>query len=140
MQTKQGKPTRPPIILIDSEADVLTDLALSMQARAPEVSEMLLQEVARAKTCGRDKVPTDVVTMMSHVEFVDEGTQAQHQVQLVFPRDADADAHRISILTPIGAGLIGMRVGQTISWPNRSGEYRRLRIVGVTQPDPDPAP
>jgi len=31
---------RPPIILIDSEAEVLTELALAMEERAPDVSEV----------------------------------------------------------------------------------------------------
>lgn len=134
MQIKQTRPKRPPITIVDSEADVLTDLALATQSRAPEVSEMLLEELARAKSCRLSKAPPDVVRMMSHVEFVDEGSGALHSVQLVFPKDADAEAYRVSILTPIGAGLIGMRVGHTISWPNRAGEYRRLRILRVTQP------
>ena len=72
---------------------------------------------------------------MSNVTFEDEGSGALHAVQLVYPKDADTEEHRVSILTPIGAGLIGMRVGQTISWPNRAGEYRRLRILKVTQPE-----
>lgn len=133
MQIKQKRPKRPPIIIVDSEADVLTDLALATQSRTPDVSEMLLEELARAKSCELAKVPTDVVRMLSHVDFVDEGSGALHNIQLVFPKDADSEAHRVSILTPIGAGLIGMRVGHTISWPNRAGEYRRLRILRVTQ-------
>ena len=134
MQTKQPTAKRPPITIIDSEADVLSELALQVQGRAPEVSELLLQELERAKPCRRDKMPRDVVTMMSQVDFIDEATGVHHQIQLVFPRYADAEAHRISILTPIGAGLIGMRAGQAISWPNRTGEFRRLTIVRVMQP------
>jgi len=126
---------RPPIILIDTEAEVLTDLALAIEERAPDVSEMLMAEIARAKSSPRGRVPADVVTMMSFVGVVDESTGAQRHIQLVYPRDADAEANRISILTPIGAGLIGMRVGQTISWPNRAGAHRSLRIVEVVQPE-----
>lgn len=137
MQIKHTRPKRPPIIIVDSEADVLTDLALATQSRAPEVSEMLLEELARSKSCRLDKIPTDVVRMMSHVDFEDEGSGALHSIQLVFPKDADSEAHRVSILTPIGAGLIGMRVGHTITWPNRAGEYRPLRILRVTQPTGD---
>ena len=135
MQMKHRQAKRPPITIIDSEADVLSDLALKTQARAPEVSNLLLQELERAKPCSREKMPPGVVTMMSQVEFIDEGTGAHHQIQLVFPRDADAETRRISILTPIGAGLIGLRTGQVISWPNRTGEFRRLKVVRVTRPE-----
>jgi regulator of nucleoside diphosphate kinase len=55
-------------------------------------------------------------------------------VQLVYPAEADIEAGRISILTPIGAGLIGLREGQSILWPDREGRERRLTVVRVTQP------
>ena len=72
--------------------------------------------------------------MMSHVVFLDEGTGEKHEVQLVYPKDAGSELHRISVLTPIGAALIGMPRGASIDWPNRAGEYRRLRILDVRQP------
>jgi regulator of nucleoside diphosphate kinase len=71
--------------------------------------------------------------MMSRVRFVDEATGASHEVQLVYPGDADTGMNRISILTPVGAGLIGLRKGQSIDWPNRSGQLRRLQIVDVVR-------
>ena len=53
---------------------------------------------------------------------------------VVWPRDADMDQNRLSVMTLVGAGLIGMRKGASINWPDRSGEERRLRIVEVIQP------
>ena len=35
--------------------------------------------------------------------------------------------------TPVGAGLIGLRVGQSISWPDRGGHERLLTIENVTR-------
>jgi regulator of nucleoside diphosphate kinase len=52
-------------------------------------------------------------------------------VKLVYPQDADIEAGRISILTPIGAGLIGLAQGDSIVWPDRDGQERILRIVRV---------
>src|SRR3546814_11231183 len=95
--------------MIDTEADTLTDLALARQDQSPAVADLLLQEIDRAKIHTADKVPGDVVTMHSRVEFVDEGNGQSRTVELVYPVDADIDAGRISIMTPIGAGLIGMR-------------------------------
>jgi regulator of nucleoside diphosphate kinase len=57
-------------------------------------------------------------------------------VQLVYPGDADMARQRVSILTPVGAALIGMRTGSAIDWPNRQGERRLLEIVAVEQPPP----
>jgi regulator of nucleoside diphosphate kinase len=124
---------RPPIQMIDTEADTLTNLAISVEERLPQVSELLLDEIARATVHSAARIPADVVTMHATVEFTDEASGAARTVQLVFPKNADISAGRISILTPVGAGLIGLREGQSILWPDRDGHQRKLTIVKVTQ-------
>ncbi len=131
--TKHNAAKRPPIHMIDSEADTLTDLALARQEQAPQVSGLLLEEIGRAKIHTAAKVPSDVVTMGSTVAFVDDTNGAARTVQLVYPADADISAGRVSIMTPVGAGLIGMREGQSILWPDRDGHQRMLSIVTVVQ-------
>ena len=63
------------------------------------------------------------------------GTAFDHlgALKLVYPHDADIEAGRISIMSLVGAGLIGLRAGQSISWPDRSGHERSLRIIEVMQ-------
>lgn len=124
---------RPAVHLIDTEADTLTNLAISVEERLPQVSELLLDEIARATVHKAARIPSDVVTMHATVEFIDEASGAARTVQLVYPKNADISAGRISILTPIGAGLIGLREGQSIQWPDRDGHQRKLTIVKVTQ-------
>ena len=125
---------RPPIHMIEDEADAITSLAMSVEDRLPQVAELLLDEIGRAKTYTKAKIPVDVVTMNATVEFVDEASGADRTVEIVYPRDADISAGKISILTPIGAGLIGLRAGQSILWPDRDGKERWLRIISVIQP------
>jgi regulator of nucleoside diphosphate kinase len=125
---------RPPIVLTEAEAEALSALALAAERNSPLVSEMLLDEIERAQCCAPGELPDDAVTMGSDVTFVDEASGATHVIRLVYPGDADSEAGRISILTPLGAGLIGLRTGQAISWPNRTGQHRPLRIVSVAQP------
>ena len=133
MSTTKAAGSRPQIHMIEEEAEKLSDLALSIEERLPQVSEMLLRETARARVHRKANMPSDVVTMGSQVEFIDEGTGASRTVQLVYPPQADISAGRISILTPVGAGLIGMREGQSILWPDREGHQRKLTIVSVNQ-------
>lgn len=133
--TAQQAAERPPITLVESEADALADLAFGIRARHPNVSRMLLEEIDRAETLPAEEVPGDVVTMGATVEFVVQKTGERRTVKLVYPKDADIAEGRLSILTPVGAGLIGLRVGQSISWPDRSGEERLLTIENVTRPD-----
>jgi regulator of nucleoside diphosphate kinase len=132
MTTKKAT-RQPPIHMIDVEADTLTDLALSAKARVPEVSRQLLDEIARATVHDAARLPPDVVTMHSTVEFTDEASGTDRTIELVYPREADISAGRVSILTPVGAGLIGLRTGQSILWPDRDGRERKLTIVKVLQ-------
>ena len=137
--TRRTAPKRPPIHMIDTEADTLADLAVGVQDRLRQVSELLLEEISRATIHRADRIPGNVVTMNAEVEFVDEASGATRIVQLVYPRQADIAANRISILTPVGAGLIGLRDGQSILWPDREGNERRLTIVKVRQASCDKA-
>lgn len=133
MNATRAAATRPQIHMIDEEAYKLSDLALRVEDRFPQVSDLLIRETNRAKLHSAASIPPDVVTMGSFVEFVDEGYGACRTVQLVYPPDADISAGRISILTPIGAGLIGLREGRSILWPDRDGNERRLVIMKVEQ-------
>ena len=69
--------------------------------------------------------------MNATVDFTDETGEKAHSYQLVYPREADISSGRISILTPVGAGLIGLREGQSILCPDRDGRERELKIVRV---------
>jgi regulator of nucleoside diphosphate kinase len=131
MNKKAGR--RPAIHMIDTEAETLANLAVTVEERLPVVSTLLLEEIERATLCTAARIPADVVTMQSVVAFADEASGTTRTVQLVYPGDADIDAGRISILTLVGAGLIGLREGQSILWPGRDGHRRLLTITGVTQ-------
>jgi regulator of nucleoside diphosphate kinase len=124
----------PPIRMIDSEADALTELTLQQQRDSLSFYELLLDEIDRATICERGAIASDVVTMGSSVTFRDEKSGAERTVRLVYPAEADIAAGRMSILTPVAAGLIGLSVGQSINWPDRGGVEHRLTIVAVEQP------
>jgi regulator of nucleoside diphosphate kinase len=52
-------------------------------------------------------------------------------VTIVLPADANIAAGRVSVLTPIGAALIGLKAGASIGWETREGEERRLSVLAV---------
>ncbi len=125
---------KPEIYLVDSEADALSELAMAAEARSPKVTAKLFEEIERAIIHRRDTLPAYVVTMGSRVEFVDEGSGASRSVELVWPRQANLEENRLSVMSLVGAGLIGMQEGTSIEWPDRTGHLRRLRIAKVSQP------
>lgn len=128
---------RPPIHIIDTECEALTALALRIEDAQPVVADLLLTELERAELHSVDALPPNTVAMNSVIAYVDERSGTRRTVQLVYPQDADIEAGRISILTPIGAGLIGLAQGDAIDWPDREGQERSLRIVQV-QPGKSP--
>ena len=133
-QTRSTSGSRkPPIHISEADYDVIADLALQMEHRAPTLAKQFLDEINRAKIHPAGKVPTDAVTIGSEVEFLDDSTGEKRRLKLVLPVDADFEAGRLSVMTPVGAGLIGMTVGREISWPTPDGRPRVLRILEVKQ-------
>lgn len=126
--------SRPPLVISSADYDLIANLALSIEGRLPTLARQLLEEIDRAEIVPALDLPPNVVALGSEVEFEDESSGARRTVRLVTPGEADIEQGRISILTSVGAGLIGMAAGAQISWPRPDGTERRLRIVHVNRP------
>ena len=90
----------------------------------------LEQELERAAIMKAGEVPSNVVTMNSRVKVKDLNSGRITTYQIVFPREADIARNRISVLAPIGTGLLGYSAGTTIEWQVPSG-MRRFHILEV---------
>jgi regulator of nucleoside diphosphate kinase len=101
--------------------------------RNPGVAEILLTELDRAKVVADNKLPEGVVRMGSRVTYKTDAGQEQ-TVTLVYPVDADIEEGRISVMTPIGVALIGLKAGQAITWRDRADKRHKLTIVTVAAP------
>lgn len=73
------------------------------------LADALDQELSRADIVADRDLPSDAVAMHSQVTFRDLATQADTTVTLVFPEEADLEKGRISVLSPIGTALLGLR-------------------------------
>jgi regulator of nucleoside diphosphate kinase len=130
MRKSVGSESRPHILISATDQLRLTDMAMTALNRAPEVAEELLSEIERATVVPAHAVPANVVQMGSTVEFTTEAG-VNRRVTLVFPGQADIAAARISVVTPIGAALIGLSEGQSIAWSTRDGRERCLTVLAV---------
>ncbi|MEZ5567974.1 MAG: nucleoside diphosphate kinase regulator [Halioglobus sp.] len=92
---------------------------------------LLLDELDAATILPDHQLPRDVVCMHSLVTFIDLDTTRSSTVRLVYPHEVGSEAENISILAPIGAALIGLRVGEEIEWPLPNNRRRRLQVVFV---------
>jgi len=95
-----------------------------------QASELLDYELRRARIVEPEVVPADVVTMNSTVVYEDCDTGARREIRVCYPQDADATAGKVSVLAPIGSALLGLRVGQVITWPVPNGT-KRVRVAEV---------
>ena len=84
--------------------------------------EALLLELEKAIIVEPEKIPGDVITMNSLVNFVDVESGARLTYWLVFPQDADVRQNKISVLSPIGCALLGYRIGDIITIKTPGGE------------------
>ena len=120
--------TRPaPIIVTDAD---LARLRPVLDTTHGEAAEALEEELQRAAVVRQADVPPDVVTMNSDVVYEDCASGARRLVRVVYPKDADARTGKVSVLAPIGAALLGLRVGQEIEWQVPGGT-RRVRVLEV---------
>ena len=121
---------RPPLLLsrLDCERlEALLDgpLAAGLDTRG------LAAELERAEVVEPAQMPADVVTMNSVVRVRDEESGEERELALVYPRDADGGADRVSVLAPVGSALLGLRGGDAIDWPMPGGRSARLRVLSV---------
>jgi regulator of nucleoside diphosphate kinase len=121
----------PQITVSSDDYQRLTDLATASLERVPAVAQELLSEMDRARVVDADAVPADVVRMGSTVTFKSDDGQTR-TLTLVYPADESLDEHRISVMTPVGAALVGLGVGQSISWAARDGRRHELTVLKVT--------
>jgi regulator of nucleoside diphosphate kinase len=90
----------------------------------------LERELTRAQVVPPGEVPSDVITMNTRAELLDLETAERMEFTLVYPADANIEESRISVLAPLGAAMIGYRVGDEFRWSVPYGE-RRLRVTAV---------
>ena len=78
-----------------------------------------------------DALPKDTVCLLSRVEFTNLATNTRMKFQIVSPHEMDLEAGKISLKSPIGAALMGRKVGEIAEARVPSG-LLRLRIESIT--------
>lgn len=68
--------------------------------------------------------------MNSRADLLDLDTAETVTFTLVFPQDADLEEEKISVLAPIGAGMLGYRIGDEFEWNVPQG-IRQMKVAKV---------
>lgn len=113
--------------------DPVVALADYARLRGLAANHELADELDRAIVVQTELVPKDVVTMHSRCTYIDESLGVQREIELVYPDEADPGTGKVSVLTPVGCALIGLKTGQEIDWDFPDGSVRCLRVMDVIQ-------
>jgi regulator of nucleoside diphosphate kinase len=123
----------PPVYVTEDDHERLTNLAGTSDTRG---ARLLAEEMERAVIVGDAEAPRPFVRLNSRVAFTDLASGRTRVVEVVSPDAADIDQDRLSVLTPVGAALIGLPAGESIGVMTDDGRARVLIVVDVEQPQP----
>ena len=114
-------------------SDLITFGILSLRERYE--ARTVADKLERAEIVAPDEVPPDVVTMNSRAKLLDMETEETVEFTVALPEEADLAEGKISVLAPLGSGMLGCRVGDTFE-SGASHRLRRLKVIAVTfQPE-----
>jgi regulator of nucleoside diphosphate kinase len=83
----------------------------------------------------QEEVPPYVVTMNSHVKITDLDENSDMEFRLVYPDETPLDKDKISVLTPMGAAILGLKTGDIVEYLAEN-KTKHLRITHISyQPE-----
>lgn len=124
---------RPPIVIPTTDLRSLREIVIATRPPDPRaaVAVWLAEELDRAAVVAPEALPPHVVTMHAQVSYRDDVTDQVGHMTLVYPGEEDAEAQAVSVLSPVGAALVGLSEGQAIRWRTPSGGFRGLTVLRV---------
>lgn len=126
-QATARPPALPPVRIAEGDYDRLLNLA----AQDGPGADLLARELERAQVVRDGATRTAFVRLGSWVEYRDQLTGKLRRVQVTPPDGADIDEGRLSVLSPVGAALIGLAAGDTFGWTAPDGRPRLISIESV---------
>ncbi|WP_342733383.1 GreA/GreB family elongation factor [Bradyrhizobium sp. B117] len=132
-----GIPSIPEVTLSASEHRCLERLACLGAAQGDVDARFLLSEIQRAEIVPDRAARLDsIVTMGSWVTFWVNWGLPRETKQLVYPEDYASERTQIPVMSPLGAALVGLRVGSEIPF-SAAGRTNVVRIENVSRTDPN---
>ena len=105
--------------------------ARRMQGKTISRIRFLQKILEHSRVIDPDVLPKDRVSLLSRVEFTNLATNTRMTFEIVSPHEMDLETGKISLKSPIGAALMGKKVGDIAEAQVPSGTLR-LRIDNIT--------
>ena len=101
------------------------------QAKTISRIRFLQKVLEHSRVIDTDALPKDRVCLLSHVEFTNLSTNTRMKFEIVSPHEMNLEAGKISLKSPIGAALMGGKVGETVEAITPSGTLH-LKIENIS--------
>jgi regulator of nucleoside diphosphate kinase len=95
------------------------------------VRNFLLRELDRGVVLGAGEMRSDVVEVGDRVAYRTNGSTTPENRRLAYPADLRPAADEISVLSPIGVALLGLREGSGMFFTMPDGTAARVQVVKV---------
>ena len=105
--------------------------ARRIQGKTISRIKFLQKILEHSRVINTDALPKDRVCLLSKVEFTNLATNTRMKFEIVSPHEMDLEAGKISLNSPIGAALMGKKVGEIAEAQTPSGTLR-LKIESIT--------
>jgi regulator of nucleoside diphosphate kinase len=122
--------TQPQIHVTEADFEILSNLAGTLDDRTPG-GRVLAGELARAVIVEPGETALPFARIGSSLRYEDLNSGQVREVRLSLPRDASIDQGRISVVTPVGAALIGLSAGESFHWTDSDGRSRGVRVLSL---------
>ena len=88
-------------------------------------------ELDRANIIKDFEAPANLVTMNSRIRYLNLDTNKESEITIVYPKDANLEEGRVSVLASLGSALIGLREGEMIDWTFPDDSSKKLQVIKV---------
>ncbi len=130
LKLKNGSVRKPRILITTKDLEILENILGDGVGRSAG-SRLLDEELSRAVVVNNGFNSRPFCRVGSRVTYEDLGTGVLRSVVVVLPGQANIDKGCISVLSPVGAALIGLTPGAVIGWSDESGRPHQLKLVEV---------
>ena len=121
----------PPIILAANDYNRLLFTAMIRQKHSGRTPDFLLTELRRAEVCHPAALPEDVVSTNCPVIYrIDDEPKSRAHL-LVHPDELIWPGAEVSVATPLGTALLGLRVGDRMSFLDDDGQTHEVFVEGI---------
>lgn len=120
---------KPQLVINELDAERLDNLLSNNEYANSPVAAALNDELDRAEILAPEAMPNDVVSMNSRVRFMDMTNKEELTRTLVYPASIKNNSEEISIMAPLGAALLGLRVGDEMDWKLPNGIETKIKVL-----------